>query len=48
MKALHTIKVKPKMNSPRNKMLVKARTSKNGAMVSQGFMMIWKKLKAKN
>jgi hypothetical protein len=39
MKAFHTTSVKPKTNSPRNIMLVqvmeiKARTSKNGAMVS--------------
>jgi hypothetical protein len=48
MKALHITKVKPKMNSPKNKMLIKARTSKNGAMVNQGFKMIWKNLQAKN
>jgi hypothetical protein len=39
MKAFHTTRVKPKTNSPVKKMLVpiveiKAKTSKNGAMVS--------------
>jgi hypothetical protein len=39
MKAFHTTKVKPKTNSLRNRTLVqvveiKARTNKNGAMVS--------------